>query len=133
MVTNRKEYMREYLKKYRQSPKFKEYRMVYMRRKYSQSPKYREYIKEYNKKYYQSHRQQILERQKKYQQYLKKYHQSAEFKERIKEYYRKYYQTHPERQRYGLSHYPADVQMQYLDFLWDQVKKEVKKVKKETT
>ena len=111
MVTNKKEYMREYLKKYRQSPHYKEYRRDYMR-EYAQSPKYREYIKEYNKKYYQSHRQQILERQK-------RYHQSPKYKKYIREYYKK-------RQRYGLSHYPADIQMQYLDFLWDQVKKEVK-------
>ena len=95
------------MKKYSQSPKYKE-----SQRRYYKSPKYKEHRRESGKKYYQSHRQQILERQK-------RYHQSPKYKKYIREYYKK-------RQRYGLSHYPADIQMQYLDFLWDQVKKEVK-------
>ena len=45
-MRNHRNYMRKYLKKYRQSLGYKEYHRNYMK-KYSQSPKYKEYQKKY--------------------------------------------------------------------------------------
>jgi len=71
MAIDKKEYMKEYMRKYRQSEKFKAYQ-----KKYVQSEKF----KAYQKKYVQS---------EKFKAYQKKYQQSEKFKA----YHKKYYQS----------------------------------------
>ena len=81
-----REQILERQRRYRQSPKFKEYKKDYMK-KYSQSPKY----KESQRRYYKS---------LKHKEYIKRYQQSPKYKEYRKNYRRLHNQK-------VLSHTPA--------------------------
>jgi hypothetical protein len=89
----KKEYMKEYMRKYQQRPEVKERRREYQR-EYQQRPEVKERLREYLRKYQQ--RPEVKEYQRKYQQ-------RPEVKERRREYKREYmrkYQQRPEVKEY---------------------------------
>lgn len=100
MPANRKEYMREYMKKYRQrtvvKEKQKKYEQKYSRRpevkkrrqEYNQRPEIKEYMREYYKAYYQRPeiklKNQQPERKMKWKEYMREYYKEYQSRPEVR-------------------------------------------------